>query len=245
MTPGKLPRKSSEMSTAELYEHFKNGMISLVEMNFSEPGANPPPSVFLGVRKSALEKKLNKVKEEGKVDKYKIERMSEDLVEDNDNKIHTLHIDLGMFFMDHGNDFMNAVSKDAAQRMVKDAISSMQKEDINSVMFMCFISEAFMTEIPTDKISPQHLKMIEQHEIQPEELIAKYYPQFMDNLKKDKVVLMFETSTFSEVVSFDVLQNEERTFKELINMHSIGRTEGAASGLFGGMLHKRSRIDLN
>lgn len=236
----KFPKKTSEMSTQELYSYFKDGIVKMVEEHFNHHGKQElEPAVFVGVRRNAL-MKHEKFKQSlpPEIKDQVIAGLEEDRL------IHTLCLPLGPFFSDKGNAMINQFSKELARKMIDEAIKDLKQIDMNSVMFIVFVTEAYMveqshkgTDLATDLATGKKtVEDVARESIPPGGV--KDMPK-----AKERIVLMFETLTSSQLVAFDILRSD--TYQEAINMQEFPETNQPGGGLFSGILHKGMHTNVN
>lgn len=236
----KFPKKTTEMSTQELFSYFKKGIVSMVEEHFNHHGKQElEPAVFVGVRRNALMKH----------EKFK-QSLPDELKEqiigslEEDRSIHTLCLPLGPFFSDKGSQIMNQFGKELARKVVDDAIQDLKKIDLNAVMFIVFVTEAFMVEQTTKGTDLANdlatgKKTVE--DVARESIPPGGVKDMPD--AKERLVLMFETLTSSQLVAFDILRSD--TYQEAINMQEYPETNNPGGGLFSGILHKGMHTNVN
>jgi hypothetical protein len=236
--------KPNEMSVAELYPHFKEGMINLVKACFEDKQAITP-AVFIGLRKNITDTLL-KSDEAVQKQAKEIEEMTgeKDLFERN---INAAMIDLEPFFKDTGVDALNRLGKDMGYAAAKDAIRHFERmHNINDVMFTVFISEAYVNE----------RQMTEEEKNNPTKTEARIQEE-LDKAggvrntpgAKECVLLQFETRLYNEMVVLDFIRSEndnEIIYQEITNTKHLGKSERPVAGRFSGLLHtKENSVSMN
>ena len=215
----KLPKKTSEMNTMDLYEYFKKGMINMAKQNFVSVKSRPEPAVFLGVKRSVLPKITHMIPQD----------IREQVMKNgaSDDAIHVICLPLGIFFEDRGNDHVNDVGKTLARKLVGETIDQIRTHDYNGVMFTAFICEVFV-----------QVKHLNNAKTVDELLNSKDYKRpSKDPEAQDKVIITLETQNSSEIIMFDIIENKETDYMEIINEESAGDNKSASHGLFGGLIH--------
>ena len=210
------------MSTMDLYEYFKKGMIEMTKLNFNSASNRPEPAMFLGVRKSVLPK-ISKMIPQALLDEHKHEF-------ENENAIHAIYMPLGMLFRDMGSPIASDIGKGIARKLMAETIQEIRKHDYNAVMFSAFITEAFV------KVNhlPKNGKGTEVDEF----LNSKDYKRpSLDPTSEEKVMISLETQNSSEMIMFDIVENKETDFLELVNEKQIGDSKTPMQGLFGGLIY--------
>jgi hypothetical protein len=235
MASKNLPKKQSEMTTQELFVHFKEGTIEMIKEHFNEHGNQIiEPAVFIGVKQNALANHADFLNSLPPVVKQQIMENIHD-----EHKIHTLCLPLGKLFQDHGNEIMNKASKNIARRMVDEAVNDFRKIDVNSVMFVLFVTEAYMAEHIVDDKTAQDIALGRKS---IDSLIPDGGVRSMPGTK-EVITLMYETLTSSQLITFDILRSDE--YQEAINMREFPEMNQPSEGLFSGILHSGNHTNFN
>lgn len=231
------PPKVDEMKAKELFQHFKEGIIGMVESHFNghiKAGEDLEPAVFIGIRKKAL---LNHPKFDEMFPKQMRDEVYSTL--DEEYAIHTVLVPLGRFFNDHGHKELNHAMKIGAKTMVDSIIDEFKQFDLNAVMFMVFVSQCTMVEMDAPK---DFLNKMATGQFKDSDLIPEGGVKSMENAK-ERIVMVFETQNSSQMVTFDVLRSD--TYQEAINMKEMPESSNPGGGLFSGFLHKGMITDVN
>jgi len=229
-----MNKKVSDLSRDELYEKFKEGITDTVRKHFNGPSENLlEPAVFLALKKDAIEKAAKKHSDVDEQMKYH-KAIRPDGYED--YAIHTALIPLGPFFEDHGHPIMNDFAKKAAMKLIQLAIKDFTKDDMTAVMFSCFVSECYMAKGEGDSNTAASLHLGDTDVIED---AMKGYDRVKDMPNaEEKVIMLFETSQTTEMVQFDILN--EDGFKMMTKEKSLGKTAAPGQGAIAGILHKPS-----
>lgn len=256
-----MSKKISEMDYLEKYQEFKKGIIELVKMNFNGNLHMLEPIVFLGVKHDVLNYMLKNGTDgelqpldngcdcEGcRANRELAKTLKPEATKD---KIHILPIEIARQLAagNHmaeifGNQAIET-AKELINKRVHIAIEKLNKIALNAVQYTANITEAFILEHEISEKENSMRNMGKPDSLsQLEESLAKNGGVRSHPDAKEKVIIVFETINFSEVVTFDMIRSEDSNYQELTNEHCHSQShDPATGGYLTGLIHKKNIVN--
>jgi len=260
-------------SNPSRYELFKNKIIDMVKQQYGAiRGAGMlEPICFIGISADPLHwktyfddqndlqdlyKKLKKIaKKEGKpypsVEEFVASQLS------------VLGVPLGVFFNDDPNLFQKQnvresflqFKKDMAVKEIKGVINKINDKKDSHVSFTAFVSEVFVAAVKKEDAEMIGGKPVNEKDYEAA-LEAYRKAGGVKNMPgaEDKVIIMFESEYNADIITFDLLLNEDSEYCELINeKENMGFTKdemflslkSSATGRFADLMGEKKGFSQN
>ncbi len=250
-------------NNVDRFEEFKKQVIDIVSKQYEEERCKGliEPIVFMGIEPQPT--KVNEYFEAMKPAREQYKRYCNRMKQCNESpeskqeflKHHmtVMGLPLGLFFSGAPEslnerdeyEFIN-YKKDMAVKLIKSSIEDVAKSGIMQVKYFVFVSEAFM-HVASKLSEEQKLRMATELDYKMEhskEIMDKVNERNgIQNMVKngeieaeDRVIFMFETRFKNQMVTFEMIMNEETNYCELINKFETEANSARAEGRFSNIL---------
>lgn len=223
-------------SSPSKYEIFKNKITDLVKQQYGATRGTGmlEPICFIGISVDPLHWKtyfneqigLRNIYKDLEIITKKKGKPCPSKEEFMVNQLSVMGIPLGVFFNDDPDLFKEEniresflqFKKDMAVKEIKEAIEKINNKKESHVSFTAFVSEVFVAAIKLEDAEKIGGKPVneEDYEAALEEYRKAGGVKNMPGAE-DKVIIMFESEYKADIITFDLLLNEDSEYCELIN----------------------------